>query len=302
MNCEGIWARIFGIVLMSVFLGGATALQGTGKVALVTGSNKGIGKEIARKLLCMPSTTVILGCRDKELGQNAVKELQRQAGTNSVVFQHLDLTDMASIESTRDVIEREYGQLDILVNNAAICFNDPTLYGKVPHTPFREQANITVQTNFFGSLAVTRHLLPLLRSAPSPRIINVASAAGRLRGSKEKVDEISSSSLKVERLEELMSDFVRDAEAGLHVERGWPNTCYGVSKMGLIALTRVLARNEPSIMINSVDPGFCATDQNANQGHVIAERGATTPALLAGLPPEQFVTGRYFLEEREIAW
>ena len=55
-----------------------------------------------------------------------------------------------------EFVGKEYGRLDVLVNNAAICFNDPTLYGKVPHTPFKEQANITVRTNFFGTLALTQ--------------------------------------------------------------------------------------------------------------------------------------------------
>ena len=193
--------------------------------------------------------------------------------------------------ATRAFVEREYGRLDVLVNNAAVCYNDATLYGKVPYTPFEEQAGITVRTNFFGSLEVTRALLPLLRKSSSPRIINVASAAGRLRGSQALQDKVTSPDLTVEALEELMRAFVRDAEAGEHVANGWPNTCYGVSKLGLIALTRVLARDEPSIMVNAVDPGWCKTDQNLMQGPVSAERGATTPALLATLPDEQFLSG-----------
>ena len=65
---------------------------------------------------------------------------------------------------------------------------------------------------------------------------------------------------------------------------------------------QVLARDEPAIMVNVVDPGYCATDQNQNSGHVSAERGATTPALLAALPPAQFASGGLYLEERLIAW
>lgn len=72
--------------------------------------------------------------------------------------------------------------------------------------------------------------------------------------------------------------------------------------MGLIALTRVLARDEPAIMVNSVDPGFCATDQNQMQGCVSAERGATTAALLASLPAERFLSGKHWYEEREMPW
>lgn len=72
--------------------------------------------------------------------------------------------------------------------------------------------------------------------------------------------------------------------------------------MGVIALTRVLARDEPTLMVNAVDPGFCKTDQNANQGYVSAARGATTPALLATLPADDFLTGKLWFEEREIDW
>jgi len=193
----------------------------------------------------------------------------------------------------------------VLVNNAAVCFNDPTLYGKVAFTPFEQQAAITVNTNFFGTLGVTRAMLPLLRmSQSSPRIVNVASAAGRLRGSRDIQQAFTSPGLDIPRLSTLMEDFVSAAESGKHLERGWPNTCYGVSKMGLIALTRVLALQEPMLMVNSVDPGYCATDQNNNQGHISAELGASTPVLLSHpqFGDGKFVSGKHFYEGREIPW
>jgi carbonyl reductase 1 len=275
-------------------------------VALITGSNKGIGKEIARKLAATPDMTVILGCRNLELGASAAKELAACAWPPpkqaDVAVQRIDLAELATVEAARDAIASEYGRLDVLVNNAAICFNDPTLYGRTTYTPFEQQASTTLQTNFFGTLALTRAMLPLLRASPSPRIINVASAAGRLRGSAEKIAALTSPTLSLTNLEALMCSFVSDAEAGMHQARGWPNTCYGVSKMGLIAMSRVLARDEPAIMVNSVDPGYCATDQNDHQGYVSAERGARTSALLATLPAENFVSGAHWLEEREIDW
>ena len=238
----------------------ASALASGQRVVLVTGANKGIGKEIARTLGFLPDHFVVLGCRDEALGNAAVAEL-RAAGCDCA-FTRLDLLDAASIASTRDFIQDTFGRLDGLVNNAAICFNDPTLYGKVPHTPFQQQADITIRTNYHGTVAVTEAMLPLLRkSEASPRVVNVASAAGRLRGSQEIQDAFTAHDLDLPALTQLMEDFVRDVEAGVHAERGWPNTCYGVSKMGLIAYTRVLAQAEPGLMVNSVDPGFCATDQ-----------------------------------------
>jgi len=295
------------LMLLNTFTYLAAIEPKTGsKVALITGSNKGIGKEIARKLAATPDMTVILGCRNLELGAAATKELAACAWPPpkqaDVAVQRIDLADLATIEAARDAIASEYGRLDVLVNNAAICFNDPTLYGRTRYTPFEQQASITLQTNFFGTLALTRAMLPLLRASPSPRIINVASAAGRLRGSAEKIAALTSPTLSLTNLEAIMCSFVSDAEAGMHQARGWPNTCYGVSKMGLIAMSRVLARDEPAIMVNSVDPGYCATDQNDHQGYESAERGARTSALLAMLPAENFVSGAHWFEEREMDW
>lgn len=124
---------IVGIVLVALSNGGeAMAMESTrqNRVALVTGANKGIGFEIARKLATIPGITTVLACRNPELGTAAASRLSVECGAD-VRFTKLDLTDIDSIDSTRAYIEREFGVLDILVNNAAICFNDPTLYGKV---------------------------------------------------------------------------------------------------------------------------------------------------------------------------
>lgn len=273
------------------------------RVALVTGANKGIGKEIARKLGAVEGMTTILGCRNKELGAAAVEEL-KAAGCKEVIFQHIDLNDPKTMTAAADFIAKEFGVLDILINNAAICFNDPTLYGKCAYTPFEKQAGITVNTNFFGTLGVTEALLPLLKKSTSPRIVNVASAAGRLSilRSQEKKSMFTSPNLQGSQLSDLMRQFVRDVEDGSHTNKGWPNTCYGTSKLGIIALTKVLARDERGMMVNSVDPGYCATDQNANQGYISAEEGARTPFWLACLGADKFVSGKHFYEQAEINW
>ena len=234
------------------------------KVALVTGGNKGIGFQIAKKLGANGSNIkTIIGCRNVDLGEAAAKELQ-SAGCD-VVFRQLDICDPSSIESVRASIEKDFGGLDILVNNAAIAFkgSDPT--------PFKEQARPTVMVNFFGTLDVTRAMLPLLRKSPTARIINVASMTGHLRilpseGTKAK---FTSPTLKVEELESLMREFVTDVEAGTHSKNGWPNTCYGMSKLSVIALTKVIARNEPKI-IEAQLGGLIALDtlKRATEGNL----------------------------------
>ena len=102
-----------------------------------------------------------------------------------------------------------------------------------------------------------------------------------------------------------MNQFVTSVQDGTHTTLGWPNTCYGVSKLGIIALTKVLARQYTNIKINSVDPGYCKTDQNDNMGNVDPYRGAYTPYLLALLESEneeEVDTGLHFYEEEEIPW
>ena len=279
------------------------ASSGTRKrVALITGANKGIGYEIARLLGAEKDTLCILGCRNEALGKAAVIKLNEEGC--DTVFVKIDLDDIHSIEDAARWISDTYGKCDVLINNAAVCFNDPTLYGKVAHTPFAKQAEITIKTNFFGTLAVTRSILPLLNKSTSPMIINIASSAGRLSilPSKERQAEFQSDDLTIDTLESYMSDFVRDAQDGNHTSKGWPNTGYGVSKVGVIAMTKVIARENPEFMVNSVDPGYCATDQNNNQGFIPAKRGAMTPYLLANVGSDQFFSGMHWYEEQAINW
>ena len=273
------------------------------RVALVTGASKGIGLEIARKLGAVDGLITVLGCQDVAKGEAAATAL-RAAGCSDIIVQRIELEDAASIASAREYVQREFGALDILVNNAAICFNDPTLYGTVPHTPFEQQAAVTMRVNFTGTLAVIRQFLPLLRASASPRLITYGSSAGRLSilRSPEKTALFTSPLLSTSQLEEQMSMFVADVEAGVHSQRGWPNTCYGMSKLGLIALTRVLARDEPQIAVNSCDPGYCATDQNNHQGTRPAERGAVTALMLALRSAGECVSGKHFFDEAEVDW
>jgi carbonyl reductase 1 len=263
------------------------------KVALVTGANKGIGKEIARKF-AEAGITTILACRTN------AKETAAELNCEHSCY--LELTDDESIAQCAAYVQEHFGQLDILCNNAAVCFNDPTLYGKVPHTSFEQQAGISIQTNFFGTYKLTNKLLPLLQKSASPRLINIASNAGRLAilKSKDKVALFTDPTLTTDKLEQYMLDFVTAVETGVHAKQGWANTCYGMSKLGIIAFTKVLARDYPEIMVNSVDPGYCATDQNSMQGFRPAARGAVTPLLLA--TTEQTFSGRHWFDEKEIAW
>jgi NAD(P)-dependent dehydrogenase (short-subunit alcohol dehydrogenase family) len=134
-------------------------------IALVTGANKGIGKEIARQLAAA-GLTVYVGSRDAERGQRAVDEIG--GDTRPIV---LDVTDAATI----DEAARQIDILDILVNNAGIS-GDATTADQEDVATFRR----VYETNVFGVVAVTNAFLPALRRSAHPRIVNVSSGTGSL--------------------------------------------------------------------------------------------------------------------------
>ena len=133
--------------------------------ALVTGANKGIGREIARQL-ADAGLTVYVGSRDAARGKRAVEEIG--GGARLLV---IDVTDAASITGAA----RQVGALDILVNNAGISAD--------ASTPDKEDADTfrrVYETNVFGVVAVTNAFLPALRRSPRPRIVNISSGTGSL--------------------------------------------------------------------------------------------------------------------------
>lgn len=238
---------------------------------------------------------VILACRDPSSGQLEADIMK--AGGLDVEFRQCDISSTESIQAFADSITTDFQRVDILVNNAAIAFkgSDPT--------PFCDQAEPTIHTNFFGTLECTTALLPLLRASPSPRIVNVASMAGHLRilPTGDRREEFSSPSLTLESLVALMRSFVADVKAGVHQQNRWPNTCYGMSKLGVVAMTKILAREEPAITVNACCPGYCATDMSSHRGSRTAEHGARTPTFLAMLP-DGGPSGKFFSDDIEIEW
>src|ERR1700685_638582 len=149
-------------------------------VALVTGANQGIGLQIAKDLAAH-GFTVLVGSRNLERGEAAVKEV----GPDARALQ-LDVTDQASIAAAAERIRKEFGRLDVLVNNAAISHT-----GKLPGTTIADFVQLTRpsivsldevravwETNVFGVLAVYQAMLALLREAPEARIVNVSSGVG----------------------------------------------------------------------------------------------------------------------------
>jgi len=134
-------------------------------IALVTGANKGIGKEIARQL-AGKGLTVYVGSRDAARGSQAVEEI---GGDTRLL--NLDVTDAASIANAASQLD----SLDILVNNAGISGD-----GKTPEAESIDTFRRIYETNVFGVAAVTNAFLPALRRSAHPRIVNISSGTGSL--------------------------------------------------------------------------------------------------------------------------
>ena len=273
-------------------------MTATPRIAVVTGANKGIGFYIAMQLaLSGLFSHIILGCRDAARGALACQEIQKQV-SDKVSVQAVPLT-IGDNQSHLDFCKRmdeEFGKIDCLVNNAGFAFK-----GKDP-TPFKEQTKKTLETNYYGLLHFTETMLPLLRKGTDPRLVNVASMSGKLSQVSPALQEkFTSDTLTMEELNGLMKKFETDVQNDVHAQEGWSNTNYGMSKLGVIAATRVLARQEaPTISVNSCCPGWCATDMAGHQAPRPASEGAKNAVIPATMenPP----TGEFFSDYEVSTW
>ena len=193
-----------------------------------------------------------------------------------------------------------YTGVDVLINNAAIGYKQP------PNTSLTQHVRDTIATNFTGTLHLTKALLPLMR--PHGRIVIVSSQYGRLKilSQQQLKDQFSSASLTEEQLVSLMDQFIQDVAAGDHMSKGWSNSAYGVSKVGVNALTRVLDRQlsedkEKDIIVNACCPGWVRTDMGGPSAVLSPDQGAETPVYLALLPPGS-PSGKFWSRQRQITY
>jgi NAD(P)-dependent dehydrogenase (short-subunit alcohol dehydrogenase family) len=250
------------------------------KVALVTGANKGIGLQIAKDLAAQ-QFTVLLGSRDPQRGQAAAQTVD---GIAEAV--QLDVTDPASITAAAQRITSEYGHLDVLVNNAGISHTD--ISDEAPSDASLQQivqsgrmslarpaeVRAIFDVNVFGVIAVTQAMLPLLRQAPAPRIVNVASSGGSLT---------------------LNSDPSNPHRAMFGT--------YSASKTALNALTVAFAADleADGIKVNSACPGHTGTDLNFFRGTRTVEQAAREPVRLALIGADG-PTGTFSNDDGPIPW
>jgi NAD(P)-dependent dehydrogenase (short-subunit alcohol dehydrogenase family) len=244
-------------------------------VALVTGANKGIGLQIAKDLVAH-GFTVLVGSRNRENGESAAKEI----GESAHALQ-LDVTNQESITAAADRIKSEFGRLDVLVNNAAISQTgkpgrsmQEVIQSQAPSVASLDEIRAVFETNVFGVIAVTQAMLPLLREAEVGRIVNVSSTMGSL---------------------------TRNLDPNNPYRMA--NAVYSPSKTALNAITVAFATELEStrIKVNSVCPGFTATDLNNFEGTRTVEEAAREPVRLA-LLDENGPTGTFSDDNGPIAW
>jgi NAD(P)-dependent dehydrogenase (short-subunit alcohol dehydrogenase family) len=223
------------------------------KVALITGANKGIGFEVARQL-GRANCTVLLGARNLARGKAAEAKLKSEG--LDARFVELDVVRQETIEAAAAVITRDFGRLDILVNNAGIGdrADGP------PSAASMEAVQRIFQTNFFGTLAVTKAMLPLVRKAPAGRIVNVSSGLGSLK---------------------LNGDPEWTGADYKHI-----GYCGSKAALNMMTVHLAYELRGTEIKVNSSAPGYTATDLNGNRGTQTVEQGAAETVRLSLLPAD----------------
>lgn len=219
------------------------------RIALVTGANQGVGFQVAKELVAK-GLSVLVGSRNLDRGEAAAKEI----GTGAIALQ-LDVTDRVSIADATERIRKQFGRLDVLVQNAAISNTRKGNLSLQEYAKITRPSNVSLdemravwETNVFGVLAVHQAMLPLLRESSDARIVIVSSAVGSLT---------------------------------LNADPAYPfhpmfGPVYPASKAALNAITlaMMVELENTGIKVNLVSPGFTKTALNGFEGTQSLEEGS----------------------------
>jgi NAD(P)-dependent dehydrogenase (short-subunit alcohol dehydrogenase family) len=248
------------------------------KVAFITGANRGLGLETAR-ILAKQGTTVILGSRNLAQGQAAAEELRKE-GAKSVEAVRFDVNKTADHKEIYDYLDRKYGKLDILINNAGILdegaakpnggagFNSTSCVSQ-------EKLRQTFETNFFQPIALTQTLLPLIKKSPAGRIVNLSSILGSLT-------------------------LHADPKSPIYDRKHF---AYDSSKTAINAFTVHLAQElaGTKIKVNSAHPGWVKTAMGGKEAPMELSEGGKTSVQLATLPDDG-PSGGFFHLGQPLPW
>jgi NAD(P)-dependent dehydrogenase (short-subunit alcohol dehydrogenase family) len=222
--------------------------HGVRMIAVITGANRGIGREVARQLAARGDIPIVTA-RDEAAARRTAEEIGGRPA-------QLDVTDPRSVERFAAKVEA----VDVLVNNAAIHYDTWQQARSADLDVVRE----ALETNLLGAWRVAIALVDVLGRSAHPRIVNVSSGSGQLE------------------------------------DMGGGTPAYRVSKTALNALTRMLAAELPRARVNSVCPGWVATDMGGAGGRPVADGAASV--IWAIDVPDDGPTGGFFRDGRRLPW
>ncbi len=233
-----------------------------GKVAVVTGANRGIGLGTAQRLAEL-GLRVVLSGRDSTACERAAREIRAQsAGQGEVASMKLDVADPDSVAGFREAVERQVGGVDILVNNAAVFLDKGMSVFEVDDSAIRK----TMEVNLHGPLRLCRALVPGMVERGWGRVVNISSGYGSLAG------------------------------------MGGRNAAYKLSKAALNALTRIVAGEiQGDVKVNSADPGWVRTRMGGPAALREVDEAVKGIIWLATLPSDG-PNGGFFLDGKPKPW
>ncbi|CAG4991583.1 unnamed protein product [Colias eurytheme] len=269
------------------------------KVAVVTGSNKGIGFAIVKGLCKRFDGIVYLTSRDENRGRKAVEELNKLGLKPQ--YHQLDVSDRNSVIKFRDHIKEKHGHLDILVNNAAIVDS------LTPDTDI-ELIKKVIDINYRSVLTMQELIYPLVRD--NGRILNISSDCGHLSNIRNKywIERLSNKNLTVQDVNEFVDWFLESVQKGTFKTEDIADNAtvpaYRVAKVALSAVTVVQQRELASrrIAVNSMHPGLVRTDMTTGIGFYSADEAAETPLYVLLDAPDSLQGAYIWYDKRVLDW
>jgi len=235
----------------------------SGKIIIITGANRGMGKSMTQKLAEM-GATVYMVCRDEESGFTVENEFK--ASNLRVRLKIADLENVEDINTLVQEITEEQDHIDVLINNGAVNLEKATT--RIENIPL-EILERTMDINFRGTLLMSQKCIPLLKKSTSGRIINFSSGLGQLT-----VDKM---------------DY-------------YPGYSISKTAVNAITKNLAYELKDTSVVVFSVDPGWVKTSLGGPDAPLSIDEGIRTPIFLATEPASNLKSGEFYKEKKILGW